>query len=58
MYSYFIALITIYFHVLLFYNNVPLRSMCSEYPVHAASNRSVEGTIISGNVIDINKVIE
>jgi len=30
MYSYFIALITIYFHPLLSYYNVPLRSMCSE----------------------------
>jgi len=57
MYSFFITLITIYFHLLLFYYNIPLRSICSEYPVHAARNRSGEGTIITGNVIDINKVI-
>ena len=47
----------IYFHSLLFYYDVPLRSMCSESPLEAAWNRGYEGTIISASMIDIIKEI-
>jgi len=57
MYSYFIALITNLLSPSFFYYSVPLRSVCSESPLEASWSRGGELTIISGDLIDINKEI-